>query len=77
MSTGRWTKRGRTFQGRAKAVWALAGASVTVATDYVTTRLLLRGASQKRLMMSGTDKTHLTLIGTSAERMEMLGASPQ
>jgi hypothetical protein len=77
MSTGRWTKRGRTFQGRAKSVWALAGASVTVATDYVTTRLTLRGASSQRLVMTGTDKTQVTLIGTSAERITMLGASPQ
>ena len=28
MSIGRWTKRGRSFQGRAKAVWALAGRTV-------------------------------------------------
>ena len=77
MSTGRGAKRGRTFQGRAKAVWALAGAGVTAATDYVTTRLTLRGAAQKRLMMSGTHKTQLTLNGISTERIEMLGASPQ
>jgi hypothetical protein len=28
MSTGRWSKRGRVFHGRAKAVWALAGSTV-------------------------------------------------
>lgn len=77
MSTGRWAKRGRTFQGRAKSVWALAGASVTVATDYVTTRLLLRGSSSQRLALVGTDNTQVTLIGTSAERVTILGASPQ
>ncbi len=46
-----------------------------VATDAVTKRLTLTGASQQRLTLIGASAQRLTLTGASQERLTLTGSS--
>ena len=71
MSSGRLAMRGRAFQSRAFAPWALAGAEIAI----VTTRLALVGTSMKRMAVEGTSMHRLATVGTSQEWLTIEGAS--
>jgi hypothetical protein len=76
MSVGRFAMRGRVFQGRAFAPWALANSGVGIANaEIVTTRLTLIGTSMKRMAVEGTSMQRLATVGTSQERLTIEGAS--
>ena len=76
MSVGRWTMRGRVFQPRVFAGWALANSGVPVSVQILTTRLTLLGTSGQRMAVGGTSLQRKTILGTSAERLELEGSSP-
>ena len=76
MSVGRWIMRGRVFQPRAFAGWALGNSGVPVSVQILTTRLALLGTSGQRMAIGGTSLQQRTILGTSAERLELEGASP-
>ena len=76
MSAGRWIMRGRAFQPRAFAGWALANSGVPVSVQILTTRLTLLGTSGQRMAIGGTSLQRRTILGTSAERLELEGSSP-
>lgn len=76
MSVGRWTKRGRAYQGRADAGWALANGGAAVESPaIVTTRLTLVGTSQRRSAVTGTSAERMNVTGTSQKRLTIEGAS--
>ena len=77
MSVGRYVMRGRVFQPRAFAGWALANAGAVVVVANVTTRLNLVGTSQRRLAMAGTSQERLSAIGTSGRRLSVIGSSEE
>ena len=68
--------RGRVFQGRLFAGWALANGGVPVSVQILTTRLTLLGTSGQRMAIRGTSSQRRTILGTSAERLELEGSSP-
>ena len=76
MSVGRWTMRGRLFQPRVFAPWAMANGGVPVSVQILTTRLTLLGTSAQRMAIGGTSSQRRTILGTSAERLELEGSSP-
>ena len=76
MSVGRWIMRGRMFQGRVLAPWALENGGVPVSVQILTTRLTLLGTSGQRMVIGGTSLQRRTILGTSAERLELEGSSP-
>lgn len=76
MSVGRYIMRGRVFQGRLLAGWALANSGVPVSVQILTTRLTLLGTSAQRVAFGGTSLQRKTILGTSAERLELEGTSP-
>jgi hypothetical protein len=77
MSVGRFTMRGRVFQGRAFAPLALSGgAGVVPATDRYTRPLILLGTSKEIQLMAGTSKQTFVLSGTSQEIQTMGGTTP-
>ena len=76
MSVGRWIMRGRVFQGRVFAPWALANSGIPVSVQILTTRLTLLGTSGQRMAIGGTSLQRKTILGTSAERLELEGSSP-
>ena len=76
MSVGRYIMRGKVFQGRALAGWALANSGVPVSVQILTTRLSLLGTSSQRMAIDGTSLQRRTILGTSAERLELEGSSP-
>lgn len=76
MSVGRFTMRGRVFQGRVFAPFALAGGAVVPATDRYTRPLILLGTSQETQVMAGTSKQTFVLLGTSQEIQTMEGTTP-
>ena len=77
MSVGRFTMRGRVFQGRVFAPFALAGGGVVVpATDRYTRPLILLGTSKEIQLMAGTSKQTFVLSGTSQEIQTMGGTTP-
>lgn len=69
MSTGRLTKRGRVFQGWAKAGMALAGRSG--ATDGVQERVSLEATSKRRLCVEAVAKTRTGIEGTPKRRLNI------
>jgi hypothetical protein len=76
MSSGRYVMRGRVFQGRAFAAWAMAnsGAAPTP-VEVLTTRLMIVGTSRQRLSLTGTSVERLQMVGTSGKRLSLIGAS--
>ena len=76
MSTGRLIMRGRVFQPRVFAPWALANGGVPVSVQILTTRLTLLGTSSQRLPLGGTSSQRRTVLGTSLHRLELEGSSP-
>lgn len=72
MSTGRLTKRGRVYQGWAKAGRALAGRSGGL-TNTDTNRVTLRGTSQQRLTIHGESQQRIKLSGESQYRFTIRG----
>lgn len=75
MSTGRFTQRGYAFQSFAFRTWTLAGNTVSVADDWITTRLVLVGTSQYRATLHGVSMARQSLAGTSQENISLTGAS--
>ena len=75
MSVGRFTMRGRVFQGRVFAPFALAGGGV-VPVAYETQRHTLYGTSLERHTLTGTSAQRATLYATSAERQTLSGSTP-
>ena len=76
MSVGRLIMRGRVFQPRVFAPWALANGGVPVSVQILTTRLTLLGTSSQRMAIGGTSLQRRTILGTSAQRLELEGSSP-
>ena len=78
MTVGRFTMRGRVFQARVFAPFALAngGAGVVPATDRYTRPLILLGTSKEIQTMAGTSKHTFVLSGTSQEIQTMGGTTP-
>ena len=66
MSVGRFTMRGRVFQARVFAPFALSGGAGVVPVAYETQRHTLTGTSAQRA----------TLYATSAERQTLSGSTP-
>ena len=75
MSTGRLTMRGRVFQPRVFAGWALGNSGAVVSVANVTTRLTLIGTSRQRLTIEGTSTQRQTVCGTSRRRLSLDGTS--
>ena len=75
MTVGRLTMRGRVFQGRVFAPFALAG-GVVVPVAYETQRHTLYGTSLERHTLTGTSAQRATLYATSAERQTLSGSTP-
>ena len=75
MSSGRYVMRGRVFQGRAFAAWAMANSGVTVVVANPTTRLKIVGTSRQRLAIEGTSRERLQTLGVSKQRLSLTGAS--
>ena len=75
MTVGRFTMRGRVFQGRVFAPLALAGGGV-VPVAYETQRHTLYGTSLERHTLTGTSAQRATLYATSAERQTLSGSTP-
>jgi len=75
MSVGRFTMRGRVFQGRVFAPFVLAGGGA-VATDRYTRPLILLGTSQEIQIMAGTSKQTFVLSGTSKQIQTLEGTTP-
>ena len=76
MSIGRLTMRGRVFQPRVFATWALANGGVPVSVQVLTTRLTLLGTSSQRLAIGSTSLQRRTVLGTSSQRLTLEGSSP-
>ena len=76
MSSGRFTMRGRVFQGRVFAPFALAGGGGVPATDLYTRPLILLGTSKEIQVIAGTSKQTLILLGTSQVIQTMGGTTP-
>ena len=76
MSVGRFTMRGRVFQGLVFAPFALAGGGVVPATDRYTRPLILLGTSKEIQLMAGTSKQTFVLSGTNQEIQTMGGTTP-
>ena len=76
MSVGRYIMRGRVFQPRVFAAWALANSGVPVSVQIQTKRLTLLGTSGQRMAVGATSLQRRTILGTSAERLELQGSSP-
>ena len=76
MTTGRYVMRGRVFQARAFAGYALAnsGAAPTP-VEVLTTRLTIVGTSRQRLSLTGASVERLQMTGTSGKRLSLTGAS--
>ena len=75
MTVGRFTMRGRVFQARVFAPFALAnGGAVPVA--YETQRHTLYGTSLERHTLTATSVQRATLYATSAERQTLSGSTP-
>lgn len=51
------------------------GSLTAEATDVLTTRLSLVGASQQRLSLVGASQQRVSLVGTSQERVTLTGSS--
>jgi len=75
MSTGRLTMRGRVFQPRVFAGWALgnSGAVVTVADQ--TRRHRLIGTSSARAFLTATSADEVRLTGTSTQQYPLTGTT--
>ena len=76
MSSGRFTMRGRVFQGRVFAPFVLAGGGAVVPVAYETQRHTLYGTSLERHTLTGTTAQRNTLYATSAEQQTLSGSTP-
>ena len=73
MSTGRLTMRGRVFQPRVFAGWALANSGTVVVVAEQTRRHRLIGTSSGRALLTATSADETRLTGTSGQRYTLTG----
>lgn len=74
MSSGRWAKRGRVYQGRADAGWALAnGGAGTVTYKHPPARRLI--GTRLRSQLEGTSVNRPALVGTDIKTRSIEGPS--
>ena len=75
MTVGRLTMRGRVFQARVFAPFALAGGAGGGSIPTYTKRLILIGSSSERFSLEGTSSQSISLEGTSSQSLSILGSS--
>ena len=75
MSVGRYIMRGRVFQSRAFAGWALANSGAVVVVAEQTRRHRLVGTSSGRALLAGTSADETRLTGTSGQRYTLTGTT--
>ena len=75
MSAGRLIMRGRVFQPRVFAPWALANSGAVVIVADQTRRHRLTGTSFARAFLTATSADEIRLIGTSMQRYHLTGTT--
>ena len=75
MSTGRLIMRGRVFQPRVFAGWALANSGAIVIVADQTRRHRLIGTTSARAFLTATSSDEVRLIGTSTQRYPLTGTT--
>ena len=75
MSAGRLIMRGRAFQPRVFAPWALANFGAVVIVADQTRRHRLTGTSSARAFLIATSADKIRLIGTSTQRYPLTGTT--
>ena len=75
MSVGRYIMRGRVFQGRAFAGWALANGGAVVTVAEQTRRHRLIGTSAGFALLTGTSADETRLTGSSGQRYTLTGTT--